>query len=115
MSEKTVGEWLEELPEPYRTAAISQAVLKKKTASSIRESIGVFTQWDETKEGSDFWYAVYNHFCEPNDLPPYPEEYKKEKLKAEIESATIEIHMSIDKLIKSGIELAKEETKQNEN
>lgn len=71
----------EHLPEPYRTAAISQIdedyIEKiKETPKNIAEALVFFVPfWDETKEGRLFWRLVHRHFfsgTEFLELPPYP-------------------------------------------
>lgn len=66
------------LPEPYRTAAISQANKKESSfgkVNTIIDAIYSFQSWDLTKEGYDFWHRVKDHFLFPYTypkLPPYP-------------------------------------------
>lgn len=66
------------LPEPYRTAAISQASKDESffvKTKNIVEAIYIFQLWEDTKEGYDFWHNVKDHFWLPEDypkLPPYP-------------------------------------------
>lgn len=71
----------ENLPEPYRTAAISQIdedyiERLKETPKNIASALVFFVPfWKETKEGSEFWAVVHNHFLIPSEfseLPPYP-------------------------------------------
>jgi len=58
---KTIKEWLNELPEPYRSQAIENAentesgCLDGVETSIFGALMGGFV-WLESKEGSDYWY-----------------------------------------------------------
>lgn len=71
----------ENLPEPYRTAAISQIdedyiERLKETPKNIAEALVFFVPlWNKTKEGRIFWESVHRHFFSGSkfsELPPYP-------------------------------------------
>ena len=54
---KTIREWLEELPEPYRTQAIdntSESDLMIEEESLADAVIGAFS-WNESPEGEIYW------------------------------------------------------------
>lgn len=54
---KTVKEWLDELPEPYRTQALEQTSnsrLKETEGSMYSTLSGIFV-WSESHEGADYW------------------------------------------------------------
>lgn len=79
MKNKTLREWYQELPEPYRSKAIraatEQGVLDTVRDSSA-EAVNCFawfrTQEDENKEkieGEDYWQYVYDCLAEGRELP----------------------------------------------
>lgn len=89
----------ENLPEPYRTAAISQIdedyiERLKETPKNIASALVFFVPfWKETKEGSEFWAVVHNHFLIPSEfseLPPYPEPKPTPEPK-QVQKSTIEV------------------------
>lgn len=54
---KTVKEWLEELPEPYRTQALEQtdnSHLKKTEDTMYSTLLGIFA-WSDSREGAEYW------------------------------------------------------------
>lgn len=54
---KTIKEWLEELPEPYRSQALKNVHKHLLTAKdeSLSEALnGAFT-WKNTPQGHDYW------------------------------------------------------------
>jgi len=66
--EKTLREWFEMFPEPYRTQAIENTVALsgekrlKETEQSAADAIECAFMWDETNEeteGEDYWYSFY--------------------------------------------------------
>lgn len=74
--DKTVIEWLEELPEEYRERAINQSVKRSATAtsSSLEKALLEFSIWEETKEGHPFWQNVLMHYLLGRDLPKLPDD-----------------------------------------
>ena len=59
---KTIREWLEELPEPYRTQAInntSESVLMVEEESLSEAVTGAFSWWD-SPEGLEYWSDFYD-------------------------------------------------------
>lgn len=74
--EKTVKEWLGELPEPYKARALAnlhRPGANKHAATMLRDCIpaalGVAFMWNVSPEGYDFWLAVHNHFAQGDPLP----------------------------------------------
>ena len=74
--EKTIEEWLSELPDGYRERAMEN---RKKfpykgntTATSLDDAILNGFWWGETPEKHNFWQQVYDYFYAPT-LPPLPE------------------------------------------
>lgn len=61
METKTVKEWLEELPEPYRNKALHNMKHPNKCiVTNIKDAImGAFV-WSESKEGHDYWDNLYS-------------------------------------------------------
>lgn len=65
---KTIREWLEELPEPYRSQALEnfdnywtkeeQDDLSKRISLSFAV-LSAFA-WDESKQGGDYWNKLYD-------------------------------------------------------
>lgn len=61
---KTIREWLEELPEPYRTQAIDNTMERELSQAepSMHEAIlGAFV-WEETIEGFYYWAKLHHKF-----------------------------------------------------
>ena len=61
---KTIKEWLERLPEPWRSKALKQ--LPKDRAdflvSHMSSAVLRFVvNWRETEEGSDYWYDLFTN------------------------------------------------------
>jgi hypothetical protein len=55
----TVREWLETLPEPLRTLAISQTrVYADNQADDLIQALYRFEVWENTNEGHQFWQDV---------------------------------------------------------
>ena len=72
--EKTIKEWLTELPEGYRERALAntiEGVLKMCEVSMAQALYGSFV-WGGTPEGLDFWVDVKNHYATSTPLPPLP-------------------------------------------
>lgn len=55
MKEKTIKEWLEELPDGYRERALANCDRAEDVASSMDEAIYCAFDWNHTSEGVDFW------------------------------------------------------------
>ena len=58
---KTIKEWLEELPEPYRTRAIENTGEKRLSmyAVSLPEAIAGAFAWIDSPQGDIYWIDVY--------------------------------------------------------
>lgn len=54
---KTVKEWLDELPEPYRTQALEQTDNGdlNKTEPTMNHTLGGMFVWSESHEGAEYW------------------------------------------------------------
>lgn len=60
---KTIKEWLSELPEPYKTKALKYAALEKtedKTVNTMHEAIMEAFTWGQTIQGKHYWLGLYN-------------------------------------------------------
>jgi len=64
---KTIREHLEELPEPYRSQAISNVEKRDNPrdrfnikVESISQAVNRSMNWAFTSEGYDYWENVYN-------------------------------------------------------
>ena len=59
---KTIKEWLEELPEPYRTQAINNTSEQNslKLKSSLSDAIYSAFAWSKTPEGLQYWLDFKN-------------------------------------------------------
>ena len=84
--EKTIKEWLEELPEGYRERALNNL---RKVAINWHEPtmVGAITGaflWVESPEGLDFWADVKNHYATGTPLPPLPQKTKPLKSNEQI-------------------------------
>lgn len=62
---KTAREWLEELPEPYRSQAIANAenpeceLDSEDIASSLFRGLGFAFKWNKTPEGDSYWREAH--------------------------------------------------------
>lgn len=67
---KTIREWLEELPEPYREQALGycDAELLSRTVEDFLMAINSFT-WEDTKEGTQYWQGVEDFVLNGGPLP----------------------------------------------
>ena len=73
MEEKTIKEWLEELPDGYRERALANCEHPEEDVSSMAMAIRRAFVWDSTTEGIEFWAGVHNNYsC--SKLPPLPTE-----------------------------------------
>jgi hypothetical protein len=72
---KLISEWLQELPEPYRTQAIANFKAQGKRdmyTNSMKDAIMDGLAWKETKEheaNSHYWQYVYEHYYIGTPLP----------------------------------------------
>lgn len=60
--EQTIKEWLEELPEPYRTQALTNARPDRLTIkrTSITSAIDNAFSWSDSQEGHVYWSKLNN-------------------------------------------------------
>lgn len=60
--EKTIREWLEELPEPYRTEAINNAyeLIIDTPEKSITEALSNAFVWKNSPQGNKYWNELYD-------------------------------------------------------
>lgn len=99
MKEKTVREWLNELPEPIRTRALKNddGEFTYKNDFTLEDSLLKSFFWDETKEGEHYWRLVangkYSEACallgetlqtEQTEPEPFGEQHLLDKVKYEI-------------------------------
>jgi hypothetical protein len=68
--EKTIKEWLEDLPEPYRSEALANfddyveiypTKLREKELSTKHAIINAFN-WEGSTEGGEYWRKVYARY-----------------------------------------------------
>jgi hypothetical protein len=79
---KTIREWLEQLPEPYRSQAIWQTSEERllKVVCAMAEAIQCMFIWMDSLQGDAQWYDVYQRaiageFDRPAEQPPaFPDE-----------------------------------------
>jgi hypothetical protein len=72
--EKTIEEWLEQLPDGYRERALANMYEEKryKIVENMQDAIWEGLGWGRTPEGYDFWRGVYSHYFAGTPLPPLP-------------------------------------------
>lgn len=73
--EKTIREWLEELPDGYRERALKNYDPNYHDGSPINDLAGAIAWafcWGDSPERHEFWCAVYD--WANGELPPLPEE-----------------------------------------
>lgn len=77
-TEKTILEWLEELPDGYRERALKNYYdLNYYDGSPINELADAVMwgfYWEDSREMESFWYAVYYWALGLGELPPLPKE-----------------------------------------
>jgi len=58
---KTIREWFEMLPEPYRTKALANTAPDNRTEDypSLISALDNAFVWDETQEGGDYWHELF--------------------------------------------------------
>lgn len=63
MANKTIEEWLNELPEPYKTNAIKNTpeFNKQLLVDSITMALRKGFSWDYTPQGFIYWADLYFH------------------------------------------------------
>lgn len=74
--DKTVLEYLQELPDGYRERAIKNCTserIRSDIASDLNDAIYGAFMWSNQVEGFRFWSDVAKHARGEGDLPPIPE------------------------------------------
>jgi hypothetical protein len=75
---KTIKEYLEELPEPWRSQALENYDPKfhphTKTTSSLESAISWAFDWSESPEGHEYWSTAHDSIIDGKPLVPEPEE-----------------------------------------
>ena len=59
MPQKTVKEWIQELPEPYRTEALENCNDPNKEVQSLSSALFYAFRWSETKQGACYWREIH--------------------------------------------------------
>ena len=82
--EKTILEWLNQLPEPYKSQAIENTKNDNpfswnEIVDSLWKAIDVGFLWSSTSQGGDYWFdikarAANGEFNTPDDTIPWPPE-----------------------------------------
>ena len=57
--EKTILEWLEELPEPYRSQAIKNYDGEFKDAATLSDALAYAFSWYASPEKKDYWKDLH--------------------------------------------------------
>src|SRR5690625_3421781 len=93
--EKTIREWLEELPDGYRELALKNYDPEYcDTGVNIIDLAGAVMwgfSWEDTPEGQVFWDAVWGWAIGKGGLPPLPEGGSKEMSEKRSEEHTSEL------------------------
>lgn len=99
MKEKTVREWLNELPEPIRTRALrnEDGDFTDKIVPTLQDAIKLYFLWQDTEEDTGYWVLVsdgnYSEACallgetlqtEQTEPEPFGEQHLLDKVKYEI-------------------------------
>lgn len=71
---KTVGEWIDLLPDGYREMAKANASVSSIDipVEGMADAIGRAFEWSKTPDGRQFWAEVYYHYSEGEPLPSLP-------------------------------------------
>jgi hypothetical protein len=96
---KPIREYLQELPAPYNTLALSVVDEKYESyqaeVGSLKEAISRMCNWKHTPQGYDFWNAVDRWCINPKNkkLPPIP----AVEVSPEVEQPKTEMESCLDK------------------
>jgi len=66
LTEERIRHYLNQLPEPYRSQALSQVdpkwfkSVKTEQITSRSKAVYAFADWEKTNEKADYWYEFYN-------------------------------------------------------
>ena len=67
---KTIKQWLEELPEPYRTQALENYqdffYQDEEPINYISDAINWAFRWESSKEGYDYWFNFWEKLSKNN-------------------------------------------------
>lgn len=77
---KTIKEWLEELPEPYRTQALenSDIIHNNNKSDSLPSALDMAFNWPQTNQGWEYWHKLFSELV---SSMPDPEDYWQERCK----------------------------------
>ena len=110
--ERTIEDWLGELPEPYRAQALEarkEWPLYSATAISLTNAICIGFHWDSAPQGDLYWIAVSRWAKDPTNRalpepwqPPVPTQKEEQDHR---DALIAEYHLSVGKVTKSVIEL----------
>jgi len=83
---KTIREWLETLPDGYRERALANMdeISADQTVSRVNVALGMAFDWEEAREGFDFWLEVSRALRASCDFPPLPKQSENDHLKQRI-------------------------------
>jgi len=93
---KTIREWLEMLPEPYKSAAIKNAEEDDEDrldcyVDTLSEAITQGFIWEMTLEGQDYWSELHYRNRLEEAITPKSKEQQIEELKANIAKMQAEL------------------------
>lgn len=73
---RPIADWLNELPPSYRKRAVSQCLKGRdlRKCASLWEALLSFSDWSDTNEGFNFWYATAEAAKGNSPLPPLPDD-----------------------------------------
>ncbi len=78
--EKTITDWLKELPDGYRALALAnydKDYTKGQMRKSLSSALELAFSWKATEQGFHFWDSVDDFLIGKGDLPPLPEPEKR--------------------------------------
>ena len=118
---KTIKQWLSELPEPYRTEALHNLEVcpwygPEAASDSLSEALSTGFWWDCTKQGLDYWLAIYIR-ARAGEFDIKPTTMKKQTTKKRVKKPTqldrIEADLKTLSAIVEGMKQPKEEAKES--
>jgi hypothetical protein len=57
---KKISEWLNELPEPYRTQAIANQEWQDYEVNRLSGAIANAFSWHDSPQGHEYWHELYD-------------------------------------------------------
>ena len=64
---KTIKQWLQELPEPYRTEALDNYNDRyNPVVENIFKALNYGFSWSATTQGYEYWLKIYNSLYREN-------------------------------------------------